>query len=129
MKAQDLRIKNWMLDNENRVCRVTEITLNEFKAPSIEGAITALPNKPMPITEKWLLRFGFVQHPKLTQYYFLNEFRFNINTFTVRILRSCDKEGEGQKHACGYPIITDMISCGYVHQLQNLFFAITGKEL
>lgn len=126
MTAQELRIGNWIRKTDGR---------GNFQVdPEILCAIAHTPPKEMeeefiPITSEWMVDFGFKKNPDYPHLWFLKDFRFNLNSFTVKILRSCDKAGESQRHECGYPVLTDMISCGYVHQLQNLYFALTGEEL
>ena len=57
--------------------------------------------KPIPINEEWLLKFGFdVKEPVLISSWKFSPF--------------CD---------------TIITKCEYVHQLQNLYFALTGTEL
>lgn len=66
--------------------------------------------KPIPITEEWLLKFGF---DKIENGTYLNKFYVTI--------------------VSGYCVfwITDTYSVAikYVHQLQNIYFALTGEEL
>ena len=122
MKITELRIGNWITDldalNNRHQTQVQHLD------PDAEHSA-----QPILLTEEWLIKFGFKKHSEQKQLFFLDKFRFNLNVFTVKILRACDKAGESQHHECGYPILTDMISCGYVHQLQNLYFALTGEEL
>lgn len=130
MKAQDLRIKNYMLDRENRLCRVTEITLNDFKAPAFEGAITSLPNQPIPLTEEWFLKLGFEKWGRndLPRTVSFNKEWVNIfpaNSFS-------DFEGFGfmyYKKEVEKSTESARTVIKYVHQLQNLYFSLTGEEL
>ena len=62
--------------------------------------------KPIPLTEEWLLKFGF-ENKKI---------RIGVYDLIVVLPNSAFYNG------CGFP-------CKYVHQLQNLYFAITGEEL
>jgi len=76
---------------------------------------------PIPITEKWLLDFGFVQFQEemrlqLREYLFLV---FDTCQFGV-FVESTDSEDKSS-------ILFDHIK--YVHQIQNLYFSLTGKEL
>lgn len=63
--------------------------------------------KPIPITEEWLLKFGFEG--------------WDIDNYTLILTN-----GNFFKLECLDPIATNIF---YVHQLQNLYFALTGKEL
>ena len=71
--------------------------------------------RPIPLTEEWLLKFGFVK--KLSNYE-LENFRFHVNK---------PSNYDGFLFCEGYSVITDKIH--FVHQLQNLYFALNNKEL
>jgi hypothetical protein len=65
--------------------------------------------KPIPLTEEWLLKFGFV-YLKGHGWVVGDVFSFNINdSFELDWYEQAPLK--------------------YVHQLQNLYFALTGKEL
>ena len=117
MKATELRIGNYLQDREGRLCKVEELSSREGErgvyASAISGPTTGLPNRPIPLTEEWLLKkFGFEKyHNNLfvlgnisVHFYMLHEYYFiSFN----------------HRH-----IVLDN-----VHQLQNLYFALTGEEL
>jgi hypothetical protein len=73
---------------------------------------------PIPLTEEWLLKFGFKKYSK-------NEFELATKDFDISFFN-----GE-LKLLCGFyaenPI--SLNNQKYVHQLQNLYFALTGEEL
>lgn len=73
---------------------------------------------PIPLTEEWLLKLGF---KKEHERYF--------NTFIVLrfINNKVDVFNLGVSHDEEY--LEFLNSINYVHQLQNLYFALTGKEL
>ena len=111
MEAKDLRIGNLVRiaggDYEVEVLNVTNsIFLSSMGAQDIKDV------KPIPITEEWLLKFGFV---KEDDNYELKQVRINLNNQTTKI-------GAGW-------IGIDINHCKHVHQLQNLYFALTGEEL
>ena len=79
-------------------------------------------SKPILLTEEWLLKFGFgrsdefeMGHNKNFNFGFYYDYHFN------RFMLDCDNENDGVY------IYLDHIK--YVHQLQNLYFALTGTEL
>lgn len=79
--------------------------------------------KPIPLTEKWLLNFGFK---------YRNEERgdgcimdLENDQWKYRISMGKAWQGKGWAYM-GAPSSQDM---KYVHQLQNLYFALTSKEL
>ena len=83
--------------------------------------------KPIPLTEEWLLRFGFEKGNKVYKD------AFSINLLKTDLyLRKCYYGGYywgfnlENKLDCEF---NDAKSVKYVHQLQNLYFALTGEEL
>lgn len=78
--------------------------------------------EPIPLTEEWLVKFGFE---------FTDEFDFNLNGLSV----------DGGVCHFSYDMFRgwyDIDNCDFVelpiiiqnvHQLQNLYFALTGEEL
>jgi len=78
---------------------------------------------PVALTEKWLLRFGFEEnpnheHPSFDEYRLPQDCDFAIGNYNDEywIVDFLDQ-------TYGSPEIK------YVHQLQNLYFALTGEEL
>ncbi len=67
---------------------------------------------PIPLTEEWLLKFGFISNPY--------EDRYEKGLIHVE----CDKT-----KGATYLWINNMPHIKHIHQLQNLYFAITGEEL
>ncbi len=79
--------------------------------------------KPLPLTEEWLLQFGFEkQHKELSHLSPLNlpeTFNLPNSPFSYSQGKLILTTGTGD--FCVY--------IEYVHQLQNLYFALTGEEL
>lgn len=80
--------------------------------------------EPIPLTEEWLLRFGFE--------YAVKKWRYNDGSIGKSekyilpyLTLEIDLEGRFVMHTA-YPLPTYVY---YVHQLQNLYFALTGEEL
>lgn len=74
------------------------------------------PYQPIPVTEEWLLRFGFKKTEDTL--FGMDEFRMHGYSFALSNL-SLEN---------GFGIINEHPT-KYVHQLQNLYFALTGEEL
>ena len=76
--------------------------------------------EPIPLTEEWLVKFGFENDKKglILEFknYSYSYLWFNNNSGQLRLV------SEGGKF-----LTHDNLK--YVHQLQNLYFALTGKEL
>lgn len=128
IKPTELRLNNYLHDNEGRLCKVTKIggdldfNPRGFEALAINRPSTALLNKAIPLTEEWLIKFGFEQayDSKFTRrldYDKDNRFDWLINK------QRKDLSGLRFKGNTFYKEVK------HVHQLQNLYFALTGKEL
>lgn len=119
LQAHELRIGNLFQEqNTKEVIMVTE--LSQFKigfSGSFKGEWQA---KPIPLTEEWLLKFGFNKEGN-TIYKELNGFEFG----TINTNRSKPRfylQTQGSTSNITLPI-------KFIHQLQNLYFALTGEEL
>lgn len=123
MKATELRIGN-----------LVEIGINK-NGSSILGEVEGYANysilaksngncimikidcvKPIPLTEEWLLRFGFVKIEN-------NWKCLDLIFATISWERSAGIALSFDKESIFLP------NTKYVHQLQNLYFALTGEEL
>lgn len=121
MKAEELRIGNFVLHNGNWSYR-------SHSAPSVisweesdwyalgEYTISLEDVSPIPLTEKWLIDFGFEKDDYCQHYYTLD---FEIRLHDDKWLYCPISE-----YFPAYSVVLP-----YVHQLQNLYFAITGEEL
>jgi len=119
IQPKEIRLGNLFLDRENRLCEVEQIsvTSEDTKIRSINYAITSMPIRPIPLTEICLTNFGFENasgsyfHNKLPSLYFKKPYG-GADYYLVKTI-SLDK----------------LTSIKTVHQLQNLYFALTGEEL
>lgn len=121
MKASELRIGNLVYSNNYpvTVCAIDEdgeITTTSNYEGTLNGDIT-----PIPLTEEWLLKFGFEQSEEHEPF---TIFRDLVDTTYKIALYIWEHNGHYS------PMITGC-NCElyYVHQLQNLYFALTGEEL
>ena len=76
--------------------------------------------EPITITEEWLLRFGFEKSFKNG---FWSSKKIGDKRLLISILGNVEIEN-WDKTMIGFLSI-----CEYVHQLQNLYFVLTGEEL
>ena len=106
MKANELRIGNLIQDNNKEWIVSAQLIYSV-----VEGNGYLAGFKPIPLTEEWLVKFGFDKSNENN--YLKNEFRIWI-----------------EKHNTYFYIIGSyMVICNNVHQLQNLYFALTNTEL
>jgi hypothetical protein len=119
MKANEMRIGNLVKLLEGTVFTISSIEQKGFTVQNKEETtwIEAEEFEPIPLTEELLLKFGF---KKTMQWTFSKELVSNLNL--VYYL--------GEKGwSIGYKNYSDFSNLKYVHQLQNLWFSLTGKEL
>lgn len=133
MKANELRIGNIIKIGYGYPEKYTEhkiiaISPNDYGiAYDDDGDIEYIileSCKPIPLTEEWLLKFGF---EKLNNgwYSFYSLFgdgmfyQFNYNVEITKATIETSPTNETQLNN----------NIKYVHQLQNLYFALTNKEL
>ncbi|AQW91321.1 hypothetical protein [Elizabethkingia anophelis] len=114
MEGKELRIGNYLHDRNGNLCKVIELRQDGIYAPAINEAITGLPNKPIEITEDWLLNFGFKLRSDI------DGENYEKSGVKILILRS-----DNIHFFFGNPNTKEK----YVHELQNLFYALTGEEL
>jgi hypothetical protein len=112
MKASELRIGNWY-DHNGILKQATPNTIEEVWESERSWC------KPIPLTEEWLLKFGFELVDGIyVKYFDGNDFigidsdDFSVGTYAF-----------GRIAHAPQPTFMN------VHQLQNLYFALTGEEL
>jgi hypothetical protein len=122
MKVTELRIGNWIQDG-NEFEQITIDHLNCLNSGRCEY-------DPIPLTEEWLLKFGFIKgNYNWFRLYFNPEkledsdcLTYNINSKMLCLESFYDNEKKGS-------IQLSSRDEKYVHQLQNLYFALTSEEL
>ncbi len=133
MRKEELRIGNWYQSVKWDVPVKCDLTDLFNLSANADGADDDPPIDdmfaPIPLTEEWLLKFGFVKH-NILDYYFMAcgeyEIRVVINSFSGG-LDSDSKWFISIQTGYGSQPVT--LVRMYVHQLQNLYFALTGEEL
>ena len=114
MKATELRIGNYYNQFENTE-KVSWSTLKTLE----ESTTEQLWCKPIPLTEEWLLKFGFERTDLID----------NSNDDWTWLFYQKDSiyiDGSDLTIETATGIV---IKVEYVHQLQNLYFALTNEEL
>lgn len=132
INPKELRIGNllhWQADHLG--AGTSQVTLIKEDGYEIESLCGCYPVddemdhiEPIPMTPGWLERFGFRK--------FADESYHKPAMFTWRILYD-DFEKAASYCTCIYPELSHRVHLNirieYVHQLQNLYFALTGEEL
>lgn len=126
MKANELRIGNWLsgMFNTNDGFLQQPLEISPDVIYEIYDGVGDY--NPIPLTEEWLLRFGFL---KADEWHFW----INLQTHYFELMYS---------NLHWYPIIAQLPEMSieeeqrvglnaiyHVHQLQNLYFGLTGQEL
>jgi hypothetical protein len=142
MKANELRIGNYVTDDDGvsiySVARVeTWNNGDDFnvyvlelgrKERYLEGDF-----KPITLTEEWLLKFGFnkiVYDSEETGYSVEYNLEVNKDIFISYLDDfSCAIFASEERRSKDFGVLPKWEAIRYVHQLQNLYFALTGEEL
>lgn len=122
IKAHELRIGNYILGPMGRTGNIIELTVN--------GASCNLTTphslfnydwiKPIPLTEEWILKFGLQK---------------SNSEWWIRVKSPISEAEQFSIYQIGLSkFVFDIsqhinINLLYVHQLQNLFFALVGEEI
>lgn len=109
MKANELRIGNWM----NWEGDEAQWTLYNFK--DLEFTDSYIDCEPIPLTEEWLVKFGFKKpaHSWIGSKFHLSQYDRDKELWICALNKN-------------NAILSNI---RYVHQLQNLYFALVGEEL
>lgn len=124
MKPTELRIGNYVKQYDKIVKLVGIIDDGVYFDEDINGMQGELWGykdfNPIPLTEDWLKRFRFEKVKYIDCY----NWTFLFTEFdTFGVWQNKDK------NKFYYNVHYRQINLKYVHQLQNLYFALTGKEL
>jgi hypothetical protein len=118
MKASELRIENLIYNKQGNIVYVNtnHLTLLSY---GIENEF-----QPIPLTEEWLLKFGFAFRKMGAGGAVFT--RHNGHWYKDDIPYFAGSNG---KHFDIFLQFGDGVEIQYVHQFQNLYFALTGEEL
>ena len=122
MKASELRIGNYVNARKtshswNSICSITGLTHKGIYVKYGNGHIIPMYIEPILLTEEWLLEFGGIS--ETGEMYFF----YNVGILYYRRENEFSLMGYNYKKGQIYTTIK------YVHELQNIYFALTGKEL
>lgn len=118
MKETELRIGNLTQDTEGRT---VEVCINRliayYQAPTLSKQNEVF--IPIPLTDDWLERFGFNRIPESNRFYLDDD--NTPQTIYIDLDEKDTQFGSNEEY--------DVNPCMHVHQLQNLYHALTGEEL
>ena len=118
MKANELRIGNYVnnVNTNDLIC----VDANNIKDAANYDLWVG---EPIPLTGEWLLKLGFRMHTNSGSWFHTyTKDKFVIEDRFSGLLKNRSHKFEHE--ACRWE--NDI---RYVHQLQNLYFALTGEEL
>jgi len=125
MKASELRIGNYIkLMYNYEDYETLQVTLHDLEYIEKKWA----DYEPFPLTEDWLYKFGFVDIDKGDNDYITYTDPNHDYYLQIDVRR---KDGKYSILDNSFDDLRDfsMVDIMYVHQLQNLYFALTGEEL
>lgn len=108
LKENELRIGNWYLSFGVDLKQVEKLT---------KGKVL-IDFYPIPLTEDWLLKFGFT---------FTDEKDGLAKNYVIIYLP--DNENKSFTFIYEFDFMPRITEVKFVHQLQNLYFALAGEEL
>lgn len=117
MNATELRIGNLILDGDGNECCINTAIIQIIERE--KGHLF----KPIPLTEEWLKKLGFEirsEDEGISKYYYISGIPFELSE---------DGSSKGFDFSYFYDKPYYLCNVQYVHQLQNLYFALTGQDL
>lgn len=127
MEAKELRIGNYVkcLSAERQLIGITkrnghnETSVHYAEFSGLSMAFKLIHLNPIPLTEEWLIKLGFEGNEDYVQELV---YEYHSPEHTFQLTHECDHIwlcGNEETH----------LEIKYVNQLQNLYFALTGREL
>lgn len=120
MRANELRIGNWVNSQFGGIQQVVDVMCDGVNTLKYDGINYEFID-PIPLTEEWLLKFGF----EYNDYYKNYKIKADIYYHSVKLDDGVWCYNNDYSDAGCY-FISEI---EYVHQLQNLYFALTQTEL
>jgi hypothetical protein len=129
MEANELRIGNYFTEFKE-VKQVSGIESFPTVVVWDYTGCECLLFEPIPLTEEWLVKFGFEKDSTRT---FSHRFTIECQKSMLVLRPSCFGGyyfGIASSDSMGTDVeLDDVLSYKYVHQLQNLYHSLTGTEL
>jgi hypothetical protein len=121
MEATELRIGNLVnyliideMDERKKWFEVSEIDYDDLRIIQNKHEVNQ-DYQPIELTEEWLLKFGFILN---SNRYYLGDIVYEFINYTISLT--------ADDPYCSHEVKNKI---KYVHELQNLYFALTNQEL
>lgn len=119
MEVKDLRIGNYILNNEYNIIQVYQYDRRSDKRSQLnditfDNRCISDYYEPAPLTDELLVRFGF------------EKTKSKLSVFKIDDWIEVIKQPQGYDFYCRGTYLT---LCLYAHQIQNLYSALSSKEL
>ena len=127
MEAKNLRIGNFVSDanaSDSFFAQVKKLDYSRCYYGQFHSAYSDL--KPIPLTKEWLDKFGFDDSEYKEGYTGID---YRTNLIMDFVLTKPNFMGEWQNYYTYDLGQHRFVALHYVHELQNLFFAVTATEL
>lgn len=123
MKATELRVGNLVSYSHKEInLDYTEVSINSLYLID-RGFPYDARFKPIPLTEEWLVKFGFNNyHCGWTGWFYLQDCNLVVRNMEDKFVALWDLRDDEFNH-------TFLREIDSVHDLQNLYFSLTGEEL
>jgi hypothetical protein len=132
INANELRVGNWVNDELYGDFQIVGLINFKDGNQSAFKSLEYYPQSqdtdklnPIPLTEEWLLKFGFEESIKSNSYRILS----SKNEWIIAAQMSTDKKCCKIGLPIDFRIDQYMTHIHFVHQLQNIYFALTNEEL
>lgn len=140
LSATELRIGNLIMwanttANHMMIERIEAINHTEFEGKKqwwvetedCEGELLSY-FEPLPLTEEWLIKFGFIveSNEPVNKHLRYCDFSHRTKDYRIYVGGNIPPTFHYKFNSGAYP---ELAIINYVHQLQNLYFALTGTEL
>lgn len=138
MKAKNFRIGNLYIDIDDKLCEMSGYELWQMSVKENNENLGINEYKPIYLTEDWLIKLGMeipitddpiFEHGKCKYDDPFNHFRKTSQSLTDATFEIGGVDFYADSTGFWMPIFDEYTELKYVHQFQNLFFAITGNEL